>query len=61
MPVKLPSPKEAHLQVMTVSLEATNTVLPSPLCADPMLPLAATLTIFRAMLDSPLVAPKDKA
>ena len=61
MPVKLPSSKEAHLQVMTVSLEATNAVLPSPLCADPMLPLAATLTIFRAMLDSPLVAPKDKA
>ena len=61
MPVKLPSSKEAHLQVMAVGLEAANAILPSPLCEDPMLPLVAMLTIFRAMLDSPLVAPKDKA
>ena len=46
---------------MAVGLEAANAVLPSPLCADPMLPLAAMLAIFRAMLDSPSVVLKDKA
>ena len=43
------------------ALEAANAILPSPLCADPMLPLAGTLAIFQATLDSPFVAPKDKA
>ena len=33
---------------------------PLPLCADPMLPLGATLAIFKAMLDSPSVVLKDK-
>ena len=61
MPMKLTSSKEAHLQVMVVSLEAANAVLPSTLCADPMLPLAAMLDIFRAMQDSLSVALKDKA
>ena len=56
-PVKLPSSKGAHLKARAVGLEATNAVLPSSLCANPMLPLAATLAIFRAMLDSPSVAP----
>ena len=60
MPMKLPLSRDAHLQAIAVSLEAINAVLSSSLCADPMLPLAATLTIFRAMLDSPLVALKDK-
>ena len=60
MPVKLSSSRDAHLQVMAVGLEATNAVLPSPLYADPMLPLVATLIIFRAMLDSLLVVPNDK-
>ena len=46
---------------MAVGLEAANAVLPSPLCTNPMLPLAATLAIFKATLDSPFVAPKDKA
>ena len=46
---------------MTVGLEAANAILPSSLCADLMLPLAATLAIFQATLDSPFVAPKDKA
>ena len=46
---------------MAVGLEAANAVLPSSLCTDLMLPLARTLTIFQAMLDSPFVAPKDKA
>ena len=61
MPIKVPSSRDAHLQAMTVGLEATNTILPSSLYADPMLPLAGTLTIFQAMLDSPFVALKDKA
>ena len=61
MPIKVPSSRDAHLQAMVVGLEATNAVLPSPLCTDPMHPLAAMLTIFKAMLDSPFVAPKDKA
>ena len=38
-----------------------NAILPSSLCADPMLPLAGTLAIFQATLDSPFIAPKDKA
>ena len=58
--LKLPSSKEAHLQVMAISLEATNAVLPSPLCTDPIPPLAAMLAIFKAMLDSLSVAWKDK-
>ena len=45
---------------MAVALEANNAILPSPLCANPMLPLAATLDIFKATLDSPSVVPKDK-
>ena len=60
-PMKLPSSRDAHLQVMAVGLEATNAILPSPLCADPMLPLAAMLTIFKATLNSLLVVPNDKA
>ena len=60
-PVKVPSSRDAHLQAMVVGLEAANAVLPSSLCANPMLPLAGTLAIFQAMLDSPFVAPKDKA
>ena len=46
---------------MAVGLEAANAILPSSLCADPMLPLVATLAIFQAMLDSPFVALKEKA
>ena len=57
MHVKLPSSREAHLKAMVVSLEAANAILPSPFCAEPILLLAATLAIFRAMLDSPLVVP----
>ena len=45
---------------MAVSLEAANAILPSSICADPMLPLTGTLAIFQATLDSPFVAPKDK-
>ena len=52
---------KAHLKATAVSLEAANTVLPSPLCANPMLPLVATLAIFKAMLDSPSVALYNKA
>ena len=46
---------------MAVGLEAANAVLPSSLFADPMLSLAGMLTIFQVTLDSPFVAPKDKA
>ena len=53
--------RDALLQVIVVGLEAASAVLPSPLCADPVLPLVVTLTIFKATLDSLLVAPKDKA
>ena len=58
--MKLPSLKEAHIKAMAVSLEATNTVLPSSLCADPILPLVATLAIFKATLDSHSIEPKVK-
>ena len=61
MPVKLPISREAHLKALVVSLEMANAILPSPLCADPMLPLVAILSIFRAMLDTPSLALKDKA
>ena len=60
-PVKVPSSQDAHLQAMAVGLEAANAILPSSLCANPMLPLMGTLAIFQATLDSPFVAPKDKA
>ena len=59
-PVKVPSSWDAHLQAMVVGLEAANDVLPLSLCANPMLPLAGTLAIFQATLDSLFVAPKDK-
>ena len=58
--MKVPSSRDAHLQAMVVGLEAANAVLPSSLCAGPMLPLAGTLAIFQAMQDSPFVVPKDK-
>ena len=61
MPVKLHLSKESHLQVIVVGLEATSAILACPLCADPMLTLVAILKIFRATLDSLLVAPKDNA
>ena len=59
--VKVPSSQDAHLQAMAVGLEAANAVRPSSLCTNSMLPLAGTLAIFQAMLDSPFVALKDKA
>ena len=43
MPMKLPSSRDAHLKAIVVGLEATNAILPSTLCADPILPLAATV------------------
>ena len=52
IPMKLPLSRDAHLKAMAVSLEVGNAVLPSSLSSDPMLPLAATLAIFRAMLNS---------
>ena len=61
MPVKVPSSRDAHLKAMAAGLEAANAVLPSSLCANPMLPLVGMLAIFKATLDSPFVATKDKA
>ena len=60
MPIKLPLPRKAHIKEMAVCLEAANITLPSSLYADPMLPLVATLAIFKAILDSQSVALKDK-
>ena len=59
-PVKLPSSREALLKAMVVGLEATNAILPSPLYTDPLLSLVAILAIFKATLDSPSIASKDK-
>ena len=61
MPIKVLSSRDTYLQVMAVGLEATNAILPSSLCTNPMLPLAVMLAIFKATLDSPFVALKDKA
>ena len=61
MPMKVPSSRDAHLQAMAAGLGAANAILPYSLCTDPMLPLVGTLTIFKATLDSPFVAPNDKA
>ena len=60
MPLKLLLSREAHLRVIVVGLEAANAFLPYPLCADPILPLVATLAIFKTMLDSPSIVLKDK-
>ena len=45
---------------MVVGLKAVNTILASLLYTDSMLPLVATLAIFKATLYSNSVAPKDK-
>ena len=60
IPIKLPIYREAYIKAMVVILEVANTALPSPLCANPIIPLVATLTIFTAALDSNSMAPKDK-
>ena len=61
MPVKVPLSRDAPLQAMAADLEAANAVLPSSLCANPIVPLAGTLAIFKATLESPFVEPKDRA
>ena len=60
MPMKLTSSKAVYIKAMVVCLEATNAILTFSLFADPMTPLAATFAIFKAMLGSQSVAPKDK-
>ena len=60
MSVKLPKSSEAHIKAMEVGLEAANAILTSLLCTNPMLPLLATFTIFKAALNSESMAPKDK-
>ena len=59
-PIKVPSSRDVYLQAMAVGLEAANAILSSSLCANPMLPLVDMLTIFKATLESPFVALKDK-
>ena len=51
-PVKLATSRRAQVKAMTAGLEATNTILPYPLCIYPMHPLAATLAICRATMNS---------
>ena len=58
-PVKLPSSKEAHIKTMMVGLKVANATLSSP-CADPILPLVATLAVFKATLDSQSIPLKGK-
>ena len=58
--IKLTLSREALIKAVAVSLEAANVVLPPPLCTNPMLPLATTLTIFKITLDSDSMVPKDK-
>ena len=57
--MKLPSSRMAYIKVRVVGWDVANAILPSPLCTDPMLPLGATLVIFKATLDSLYVALKD--
>ena len=57
---QFPTSREAHIKAIVVNLEAAKTVLPSPLCADPMFPLASTLVIFKATLSSESMVPRDK-
>ena len=45
---------------MVVGLEATNAILPSPLCEDPMVSLAATMAVFKTILDSNFMVLKEK-
>ena len=59
-PIKLSLSREAQTEAMAVFLEATNAILPSQLCLDRMVPLTATLAIFKATLDRNSIAPKDK-
>ena len=54
MPMKVPLSRDAHLQAMAVSLEAANAVLPSPLCANPMLPLVATACHLQGYAGQPI-------
>ena len=43
-----------------VGLEVANDILSYTLCADPMIPLGATLAIFKAPLNSLSAVPKDR-
>ena len=59
--MKLPSSRESHILEMVIDFEATKAILTSPLCTDPMLPLVVSLAIFKPMLASNHIAPKNKA
>ena len=58
--MKLTSSREVYSMAMAAGLEATNTILPSPLFTNPMLPLAGTLAIFKTIQDSNFIILKDK-
>ena len=60
MPINLLLFGEAHIKVIGIGLEAANAGLPSPLCTNPMLLLAATLDIIKSMLDSYSIVLKVK-
>ena len=59
-PMKLLLSREGYIKAIAISLEVSNAILPSLLCTDPIPPLASTLTIFKATLDSNSVVLKDK-
>ena len=60
MPLTLLISREAHIVAVPFSLEVNNTIFSLPLCADPMPPLVVAWTIFKATVESDLIAPKDK-
>ena len=60
MPMKLPSSMKAYIKAMVVGLEVADAILPSLLCTNPMLPIVATLSVFKAMMDRKSMAPEAK-
>ena len=60
MLMKLPTSMKVHIKVIVVSLVAANGALPSLLYTNPMVPLVATLAIFKATLNSNSVILKGK-
>ena len=52
--------REDYIKAMVVGLEAADTILPSHLCTHPMVPLLATLAVFKATLNRNSVAAKNK-
>ena len=59
MPLELFTSRKINIKAMEVGLEDYSTVLPSPLCANTMLPLAAALAIIKAMLHNDSITTKN--